>query len=311
MIIGLMYAAGTSLCWSVLALFIKKALVFTDSGTIVAFRMLFAFSFLALYYGTKSFKNKATRHEIKSALFPIPWLIILAGGLLSINYWGFVKGVSLSSASHAQITIQTGPLFLFLIGLVYFKEKVFLSQIIGSLLAVLGFVFFYKDQVHLLGSETNVLLGTQWIILAGITWAFFSMIHKIKSKTHSPQIINMIIYFISTIALMSIAPYTKIQTWTLSNWLLLAFLGLNTLVAYGFFGEALKRAPASLVSLIITANPMLTLIFIKLGKVFNIGWIPKEPLGAMGVLGAFCVTLGVIFAVVCKTNFGLKIISKK
>ena len=83
------------------------------------------------------------------------------------------------------------------------------------------------------------------------------------------------------------------MTFGLYEWSLLLVLGLNTLIAYGLFGVALKLAPASQVSIIITLNPILTLAIIAVGGAY-FSFIPEEPISATGYLGAALVMTGVI-----------------
>ena len=47
---GLLLAGITALCWSVLAIGLKQALLFTSSGNIVALRMMISFAFLLIYF---------------------------------------------------------------------------------------------------------------------------------------------------------------------------------------------------------------------------------------------------------------------
>lgn len=47
------------------------------------------------------------------------------------------------------------------------------------------------------------------------------------------------------------------------QWYLLAFCGLNTLVAYGCFSEALAHIEASRVSAVIAMTPLVTLLLVQ------------------------------------------------
>jgi drug/metabolite transporter (DMT)-like permease len=58
------------------------------------------------------------------------------------NYYGYVKGVELSSPSIAQIFIQIGPVFLALSGFLFFHEKATTRQVIGLILAFAGLAVF-------------------------------------------------------------------------------------------------------------------------------------------------------------------------
>lgn len=279
-------AGVTALCWSVLAIGLKKALVFTSSGNIVAFRMLLSFLFLLIYFGLYK------RHEIKKLKRGVPITALLAGVMLAFNYYGFMKGVEYTGAGNAQIMIQLGPTLLMMAGLVYFKEHFNRYQVIGIAVAVLGFSLFYYDQqkfdVH---STLNV--GNLWIIAAAVTWAIYASLQKRLIPKWDPQTLNLIIYFVCALILVFLCDFEQSLQFTFWQWLLVVFLALNTVVAYGCFAEALKFAPASEVSLIITINPLGTLFILWLGQALAISWIPLEQLTWIGGLGALCVVFGV------------------
>lgn len=291
---GLVFAIITALSWAVLAIGLKYALNFADSETIVWLRMTVATLVLG---GIIAFRQPS---HLKNLLSP-PLLGLAAGLMLAANYLGFMKGVELTSASNAQIMIQMGPLSLILIGLIYFKEVPSPKQKLGFVLAVSGFALFYRDQWE---SSKNAGLslgeGTLWITMAAVTWALFATFQKILVQKHPPQQINLLIYALSAIALFpssSPSGLLDLSPWALA---LLVALGLNTIIAYGCLAEAFQRAPASQVSIIISANPLLTLTILATLKVFGWEFISGEQVGALGYMGALLVVSGVIFTVTKK-----------
>ena len=73
---------------------------------------------------------------------------------------------------------------------------------------------------------------------------------------------------------------------------MLAFAGLNTIIAYGSFGFAMTHWEASRVSAVITVAPLLTLLFVFLSNVLYPGFIQTEPLDWLNWLGAVFVVGG-------------------
>ena len=283
---GLLFACVTALCWSVLAILLKKALAFSDSAAIVAFRMIFAFFALGLFF--LFFKTQ----EIKKLSQCIPLLALCAGLLLAFNYYGFMKGIELTGAGNTQVMIQSGPTLLILSGLLFFKERFGFSQILGLFMALLGFYLFYVDKKSF-DIEASLELGNSWILTGAAAWATYASLQKHLSLKWDPQTLNLVVYGVCAISLSLNADLSSSLNYTFWQWLLMVLLGANTFVAYGCFAEALKYAPASQVSLIITLNPLLTLIILDLGEVFNIFWIPQESLSWLGWLGALMVVMGV------------------
>ncbi len=291
--LGLLFAAITAVCWSLLAIVLKFALTFTDSATIVWSRMFVALIFLFLFLKFK--KN----YPIKK-IFSFNKLAISAGLFLSINYFGYMKGIELTSASNAQVMIQMAPTFLIIIGFFYFKEKPNPLQLLGIAIAAIGFYLFFQTQIHSsLENSQSYKAGNVYILVAAITWALFSTFQKIASKTDL-NVFNFIVYFAAAIFLLPGASLSSLSSISLGQVGILIFLGLNTVLAYGCLGEAFKRAPASKVSLIIILNPLLTIFLFYLMNKLGMNFVSHESVGLFGLLGALLVISGVGMALVKK-----------
>ena len=72
------------------------------------------------------------------------------------------------------------------------------------------------------------------------------------------------------------------------------------MLAYGSLGEALKYAPANKVSVIITLNPIITIISMAILDQFNYEWLGKEMTSPTGYFGAALVLTGAALAVIKK-----------
>ncbi len=225
---------------------------------------------------------------------------ILGGLFLAYNYFGYMKGLEITTATNAQIMIQLGPLGLLFLGVFYFKETLTKKQYIGIFIALMGFILFNWDQISKVDGYVG---GNIWIILAALTWALFAGLQKIEmAKSWSPQEFNIIVYLVCTVALYPMADLSELAHLSWTQYLILFSLGLNTLVAYGCFAEAIHRIPASVVSLIITCNPLLTILIVSLFAYFNYELIPFEPIEWLGYAGAILVVFGVGTAVYFRTR---------
>jgi drug/metabolite transporter (DMT)-like permease len=72
----------------------------------------------------------------------------------------------------------------------------------------------------------------------------------------------------------------------------LLFCGLNTLVAYGAFAEALENWEASRVSAVISLAPLCTLVAVEIVSSLMPNLIAPEPLTILGIVGAILVVTG-------------------
>ena len=113
----------------------------------------------------------------------------------------------------------------------------------------------------------------------------------------SPQFINLAVFFISSFALLPLVNFSELSGLSTLNIAICFFLGANTFLAYGSLAEALKRAPASKVSLIIALNPLLTILILQVFDALNISPIPPEKITLAGVVAVMFVVAGVIMVV--------------
>lgn len=279
---------------------LKYALQFSDASSIAWFRLFFASIMLT---GFIAGVRPALLKDFKKG---IPILAVIAGFMLGANYLGYLKGIEFTSASNTQIMIQTGPLMLLFAGVFYFKETLGLMQWVGIASALIGFVFFYWDQTQFnIGDVKQLILGNTWIFMAAATWALYAVLNKkLILKSWNPQLLNTVVYFAASLVLI---PTTEFQSFSHLTFIQLGFLLLlsfNTILAYGCLGEALKLIPASLVSLIITVNPLLTLMLFEIMSRLEMNIVAPEPLAWRGYLGALLVVSGVGIAVSFKRAAG-------
>jgi drug/metabolite transporter (DMT)-like permease len=80
-------------------------------------------------------------------------------------------------------------------------------------------------------------------------------------------------------------------------WVLLVFLGANTLISYGYLSLALKYLEAGKVSIIIVLNPIITFILMGILSWWQVSWIDGEHFSFLSVSGALIALFGAILVV--------------
>ncbi|MGE4132838.1 MAG: DMT family transporter [Bdellovibrionales bacterium] len=289
--LGLLMACTTALSWSFLAILLKLALHFFSTGTVVWFRMLIA----ALLMTAWAFYKR--REDLKIVL-GVPFALLVAGLMIATNYFGYMKGIELTSASNAQILIQLAPMSFALLSTLMYREFPTRRQWFGLITALVGFGCFYWDQALASWDQLDrYQTGNLWIILAAATWTVFALLQKRLLKTVSSFQFNLVIYSISAFALAPTATFAEIGSAGIGPFVLLFGLGVNTIIAYGAFSEALKRIPGHQVSVIISMNPLITILVVTLMVHFQIDWIGREVIHWRGLVGALLVVSGVITTV--------------
>jgi len=263
--------------WAALSFALKKSFVFGTPQTLSWFRLCSSFILLLLYLNFK-------KSDFIAGIKQTRWIMIPASLGLAFNYVGYAKGLELTTPGNAQMLIQMGPflitIFTFLLG----REKPTLWHLFGVVVASLGFFAFYQDQLtFFMNSLKSYKMGNLWIIGASLSWAFWAFIQRDEAKRGIlTSHLNLYVWGICSLALLPFADLKSLLVLNTVQYLMLTFLALNTLIAYGTYTLAYLYTPTAIVNLIIGMNPIL---------VFIVG---SDPLGLTGWLGAFLVFLGLV-----------------
>ena len=289
---GILYATITSLLWGVLAIVLKISLTYFDSYTVVWWRFTMAFVFLLIYFAIK-------RPGYLTILRKPPLKLLLAGALLGVNYIGFMQGVHYAGPAVTQVMIQIGPIMLAFTGFLFFKERLSRIRAIGFVIALLGFSFFYYQQLQTIVSDVDLLnTGIFWVITGALAWTLYAVLNKILVRNIASAQINLILYGVPAVLFLPMADFSSLLAVdSLEQICLLLFLGGNTLVAYGSLSLALKYAEANKVSMIITVNPVITFILMEILIWSNVSWFDVPPVEALSYVGAGMVLIGAVLAI--------------
>lgn len=288
---GILYAAVTAFLWGLLAIALKVAVQEVDPKTIVWLRFFIAFTFVL---GWQLYRNP---HALKILITP-PLLLVIAAIALSWNYLGFMLGVYYTTPSNAQLFIQFGPMLLALSGFLFFKEKFTHIQMLGFAVALIGFAFFYGDQLlAFFEAKKQYNLGVLFTLSGAVAWTIYAALQKMLVKSFTASTLNLFIFgFPSLIYLPFINPAPFLQlNW--EWWLLLLFLGANTLISYSTLAEALRYIEASKVSVIIFLNPIITFIIMGILTYLSVDWITHEKFSPITIIGALLVISGAFMVV--------------
>lgn len=295
---GILYAVITAVLWSVLAIVMKVSLTDLTPADITWFRFLLAFVLLTLYYYFR-------KPQYLRILRRPPLILILATLCLAANYYGFIEGVNLTTPSIAQVFIQLGPVLLAVAGFAFFHERVVWRQIAGLVLVMAGLLVFYREQFNLiLSGRGNFQTGILWIIMAAVTWAVYSVLLKIMVTKYPPMQLNLVIFGLPALLYLPFVSFGDFAGLDFIGWLILIFMGLNTLFAYGLLSMAMHYAEANKISVILILNPILTFILMAIITYSGATWIQHEHYSLITLAGAIIVLAGAVLTIFKKTVLG-------
>jgi drug/metabolite transporter (DMT)-like permease len=288
---GIIYASTTAFFWGFLAIALKVASREVEPVTIVWFRFSAAFIMLSVW---QLVKNPASFQILKRP----PLLLIVAGIGLSWNYLGYMLGIHYTTPSNAQLFIQTGPIILALAGFIFFKEKVKRNQVIGFTVAIVGFSFFYRDQLSaFFESREKYNTGVLLTISGAIAWAIYAISQKQLVTRYPAESLNLFLFGFPALIYIPFINLTPLFHLHWTWWLLMVFLGANTFIAYSCLALALKYLEANKVSIILIVNPMITFVTMGILTGMNVTWITHERFSIITILGATLVFTGAILVV--------------
>ena len=286
--LGLALSLLTVLLWGVLPIALKIMLQVLDVYTLTWFRFAIAFGLLAIYLALR--RKLPSLQQLRSTSLG---LLAIATIFLAVNYLLFLQGLALTSANNAEVLIQLAPVLFGLGAIAIFKERYTLRQWAGMAVLVLGFVLFFNEQLRtLITGASNYLIGSSLIIIAAAAWAVYALAQKQLLQQLSSANVMLIIFGGCALMFSPVAAPQKIFTMSPLHLATLLFCGLNTLVAYGAFAEALENWEASRVSAVISLAPLCTLVAVEVVSSVMPNLIAPEPLTILGIVGAILVVAG-------------------
>lgn len=250
------------------------------SSNLVFLRMAFSLVFSAIFlaFTPKKFKIK---------LKDLPIFIGMGAGGYMLTSLLNILSISLCGSGVAAMLMNTSPLWLTLLAVIFFKEKVSLLQII-SLIGVLGgcVCMCFGEAVSF--SLVGILVGFG----AGVTFALYCFLGKLAAvKGYSTSTTNFYVFLFASISAIPLTNFNEVGVLITSNvsdsilyLVLLAFC--FTVLPSILYNFGLKKVPASTAGIIGIAEPLTAVI---------IGFaVFKEKVTALGISGIVIAILSLV-----------------
>ncbi len=187
--------------------------------------------------------------------------IALVGFFLAIHFYLWISAFEYTSVANAVIFISLQPLFTYILEYFFAKDDLYPGIIKGILLAFLGSLIISIGDINALFSQ----LRGDLLALAG---AFFAAAYLFTGRSlrekmdYVPYLYIVYTYaciFLGIFSLLTKQPFTGF-----ANYNYLYFIGLAlgpTLIGHSALNYSVRILPATIVSLTILFEPVLTTIF--------------------------------------------------
>ncbi len=285
--LGLGLSLLTAFLWGILPIALTVTLQVLDVYTVTWFRFLVAFGLLAVYLAVRQ-----QLPELDKLRSPVK-LLAIATIFLGLNYLFFLQGLALTSPANAQVLIQLAAVLFGLGAIAVFKERYTLHQWLGLGTLTLGFALFFHEQLqNLITAPNTYLIGSGLLVVAAAAWAIYALAQKQLLQKLPSSNIMLMIYGGCALIFTPVATPQIILSLNPLHLGMLLFCGLNTLVAYGAFAEALEHWEASRVSAVLALTPIFTLLSVWAVSSLMPNLIAPDRITVLGLLGAILVVFG-------------------
>lgn len=268
--------------WGTSFIATKYLLDYLSPETIISLRLILAIILLTVI---ALFNKNSFQIKIKSHVY----ILILA--LIGVfHLWIQITGMKFTTASNTGWIIGTAPVFIGILGRMFFKEKMSFINILGIIIASVGLLLLVGR-----GNPLNVDLirnkGDLLVLLSAFTWGIYSIVNKKISLEYSP--LMTILYLFIMMAII-IVPFNlnseTIRTVSELNiiaWLSILFLGLLCSgVSYVIWAISLRELEAKKVGAFLYFEPLVTVAA---------AWVLlSEEITPLMMLSGIIITLGVI-----------------
>jgi drug/metabolite transporter (DMT)-like permease len=191
------------------------------------------------------------------------WIFILA--LVAVfHLWIQVTGLQYTTAANTGWIIGTAPIFMAILGFVFYKERITLLQFAGILVALAGLLLLIGK-----GDITNIGLienkGDLLVLGSAFTWGVYSMVNKKISLSYSPL---MTILYLFLMMAVIIIPFnlnkeniSSVINLSPVSWMWILFLGIFCSgIAYVIWAQALRDMESAKVGAFLYFEPLVTVI---------------------------------------------------
>jgi len=183
--------------------------------------------------------------------------------LVGINQLAFVLGLNLTSVAHSALILSTSPIWVLLMSKVVGHEQIRPSKLVGLGIAVAGVgVLQWNNRA---GHESSVL-GDALVWVASLSWSAYTVASK-SARAHLDGLtMNTITYGGTALAFLPLTVWltaaAPLSSLSAAVWASLLYMAVfPTLIGVAIYYHAMRYMPASRISMVSYAQPVLATVF--------------------------------------------------
>ena len=223
--------------------------------TIITMRLLLSLILLSVIavYTKQNFKiSKKSRGGI-----------LLLAAVAVFHLWIQITGLNYTTASNTGWIIGITPVFIAILGIIIFGERLKKINVLGMALAFIGLILLIsRGNIGSIGLISHK--GDFLVLASTVTWSFYSILNKKITISYPPL---MMIFYLFVMMLIVVAPFSvnaasinSVVRLSLEGWGAIFFLGIFCSgIGYVLWAQALKDIEASKVGAFLYIEPFFTL----------------------------------------------------
>lgn len=219
------------------------------------------------------------------------FVLSIVGFFLHIGL--LLVGLTISSSVNASVIATAAPVFLISGGIIFFKEKVKKTVIIGTAISLLGVVIIILRPIFDHGLD-GTILGNLLFLLATITFVIYTFLLK-QYSTHLKA--STVTFYLFAFAALIFFPFFLAESAQQPLTALLdlqAIIGIvfggvfTSVLGYVFYNFAIRVINASETGIYLYVDPVITVLVAVplLGEVITLSFIIGSVLVVLGILVA-------------------------
>lgn len=259
------------------AIFVK----FTDapSAVIAFYRLFFAVVFMTPLFIVKHIRETKQMNKKDWAF------AVLSGTLLAFHFILWFESLRYTSVASSVVLVTLQPIFAFVGGFFFFKEKMTISEWVSALLAILGSVIISWGDFRVSG---KALYGDMLALIACAMVTGYWLVGQHLRKQFSLITYTYIVYGIASLVLsvyVSLFRYSFLSYNANDWWCFILLAVIPTLFGHSLFNWAMKWVNAAMVSMAILFEPIGAIILAYI-------WLDEQVYLSQGI-GSFFIIIGI------------------
>jgi len=232
----------------------KHALVEIKPLVIILLRQLLGISLLIIIAvrTKKSFSINLRDHG----------MVVILSLIATFHLWIQVSGLQFTTASNTGWIVGLTPVFMVILGLIFFNEYIGGMQVTGIVIAFAGLLLLVSkgnlSEIDLIKKKGDFL-----VLASSFTWSVYSIVGKKITVSYSPLMTILFQFIIMSIV---VAPFTineanisAVIHLSFLSWIAILFLGIFCSgIAYVLWAQALSEMSSSKAGAFLYIEPFVT-----------------------------------------------------